>query len=130
MRAGGKRRPGRGFFLEPTVLGDVAPDMAVFADEVFGPVLASTTFDRVDDAIAWANRSNYGLAAYVFTNDLAAAVRTAERLEFGMIGINEWAPHATEAPFSGRKDSGVGHEGGREGLHDNLVTKLISLGST
>ena len=79
-------------------------------------------------AYAWANRSRYGLAAYVFTNDLAAAMRAYERLEFGMIGVNEWAPHATEAPFAGRKDSGVGHEGGREGLLDNLETKLVSFG--
>lgn len=130
IRAGGRRPPDRdrGFFLEPTVLGGVAPAMPVFADEVFGPVLASTAFDRLDDAIAWANGTRYGLAAYVFTNDLAAAVHAYERLEFGMIGVNEWAPHATEAPFSGRKDSGVGHEGGREGLLDNLETKLVSLG--
>ncbi len=130
VRTGG-RRPAdraRGFFLEPTVLGDVAPTHAAFADEVFGPVLASTGFDRLDDAIAWANQTRYGLAAFVFTNDLAAAVRAYEQLDFGMVAINEWAPHATEAPFSGRKDSGVGHEGGREGLYDNLETKLVSLG--
>ena len=130
LRTGG-RRPAdqaRGFFLEPAVLAGVAPDMAVFADEVFGPVLAATRFDALDDAIAWANRTRYGLAAYVFTNDLAAAVRAYEGLDFGMIGVNEWAPHATEAPFSGRKDSGIGHEGGREGLADNLETKLVSLG--
>ncbi len=130
IRTGGGRPPGhvRGFFLEPTVLADVTPDMAVVADEVFGPVLCATEFAQLDDAIAWANRSRYGLAAYVFTNDLAAATRAYERLEFGMIGVNEWAPHATEAPFSGRKDSGVGHEGGREGLLDNLETKLVSFG--
>ena len=110
------------------MLGDVAPDLAVFADEVFGPVLCSTGFDRTDDAIAWANQTRYGLAAFVFTNDLAAAVRAYERLDFGMIAVNEWAPHATEAPFAGRKDSGVGHESGREGLLDNLETKLVSLG--
>lgn len=110
------------------MLAGVTPDMAVVADEVFGPVLCATEFAQLDDAIAWANRTRYGLAAYVFTNDLAAATRASERLEFGMIGVNEWAPHATEAPFSGRKDSGVGHEGGREGLLDNLETTLVSFG--
>ena len=75
-----------------------------------------------------ANSTRYGLAAYVFTNDLAAAMHAYERLEFGMIGVNEWAPQATEAPFAGRKDSGVGHECGREGLADNLETKLVSFG--
>jgi len=130
LRAGGRRPPDRdrGFFLEPTVLGGVAPGLPVFSDEVFGPVLASTGFDRLDDAIAWANQTRYGLAAYVFTNDLAAAVRCYERLEFGMIGVNEWAPQTTEAPFAGRKDSGVGHESGREGLMDNLETKLVAFG--
>lgn len=130
VRTGGKRPADRtrGFFLEPTVLADVTPVMPAFADETFGPVFAATSFERVDDAITWANATRYGLAAFVFTNDLAAAVRCAERLDFGMVAINEWAPHATEAPFAGRKDSGVGHEGGREGLYDNLETKLISLG--
>lgn len=130
LRTGGVRPAARarGFFVEPTVLAGVTPDMAIVADEIFGPVFASTTYDAVDEAIAWANRSRYGLAAFVFTNDLAAAVRCYERLEFGMVAVNEWAPHATEAPFSGRKDSGLGHEGGREGLLDNLETKLVSLG--
>ena len=128
IRTGGVRPARPGFFLEPTVLGDVAPTLSVFADEVFGPVFAVSGFDRLDDAIAAANRTRYGLAAYVFTNDLAAAIRAYEHLEFGMIGVNEWAPHATEAPFSGRKDSGIGHESGREGLLDNLETKLVSFG--
>jgi len=129
LRTGGKRPQRAGFFLEPTVLGDVTPTTPAFADEVFGPLFAMTSFDQLDDAIAAANGTRYGLAAYVFTNDLAAAMRAYERLEFGMIGVNEWAPHATEAPFSGRKDSGIGHECGREGLYDNLETKLVSFGN-
>ena len=80
-------------------------------------------------AIEAANRTRYGLAAYVFTNDLAAAIHTYERLEFGMIGVNDWSPQASEAPFAGRKDSGIGHESGREGLLDNLETKLVSFGN-
>ena len=131
VRTGGRRPPDRdrGFFLEPTVLGNVTPTMSVFAEEVFGPLFAMTSFDQLDDAIAKANQTEYGLAAYVFTNDLAAAIRAYENLDFGMIGVNEWAPHATEAPFSGRKMSGCGHESGREGLLDNLETKLVSIGS-
>jgi acyl-CoA reductase-like NAD-dependent aldehyde dehydrogenase len=130
VRTGG-RRPAdreRGFFLEPTVLGTVTRDMGVFAEEVFGPLFAMTGFDQLDEAIALANQTEYGLAAYVFTGDLNAAIRAWERLDFGMIGVNEWAPHATEAPFTGRKMSGCGHESGREGLHDNLETKLVSIG--
>lgn len=129
IRTGGNRPARPGFFLEPTVLGDVTTTMPAFADEVFGPLFAITTFDQLDDAIAAANRTRYGLAAYVFTNDLTAAMRAYERLEFGMIGVNEWLPQATEAPFAGRKDSGTGHECGREGLHDNLETKLVSFGN-
>jgi acyl-CoA reductase-like NAD-dependent aldehyde dehydrogenase len=129
VRAGGARRPGPGFFLEPTVLGGVAPAAAAFAEEVFGPVFAVTPFERLDEAIAAANATRYGLAAYVFTNDLGAAMHAYEHLEFGMIGVNEWAPQAIEAPFTGRKDSGVGHECGREGLADNLETKLVAFGN-
>jgi acyl-CoA reductase-like NAD-dependent aldehyde dehydrogenase len=128
LRTGGARPPRPGFFVEPAVLGGVDPASPAFADEVFGPVFAMTAFDQLDDAIAAANATRYGLAAYVFTNDLAAATRAYERLEFGIVGVNEWAPHATEAPFAGRRDSGTGHECGREGLHDNLETKLVSFG--
>jgi acyl-CoA reductase-like NAD-dependent aldehyde dehydrogenase len=130
VRAGG-RRPAdrdRGFFLEPTVLSGVTPDMKVFSDETFGPVMCTAGFDQLEDAVARANQTGYGLAAYVFTGDLAAAIYAYEHLDFGMIGVNEWAPHATEAPFAGRKASGVGHESGREGLLDNLETKLVSIG--
>ncbi len=129
VRCGGVRPVRPGFFLEPTVLGDVTPAMPAFAEEVFGPLFAMSSFDQLDDAIAAANGTRYGLAAYVFTNDLAAAMYAYERLDFGIVGVNEWAAHATEAPFSGRKDSGVGHEAGREGLLDNLETKLVSFGN-
>ena len=111
------------------MLGDVATTTPAFAEEVFGPLFAVTSFDRLDEVIEAANRTRYGLAAYVFTNDLAAAMHAYERLEFGMIGVNDWSPQATEAPFAGRKDSGTGHECGREGLLDNLETKLVSFGN-
>lgn len=130
VRAGGHRPAHceRGFFLQPTVLSQVTHDMAVYAEEVFGPVLCMTPFDQLDEAIALANHTDYGLAAYVFTNDLSAAIYAYERLDFGMIGVNDWAPQATEAPFCGRNSSGTGHEGGREGLFDNLQTKLVTTG--
>jgi acyl-CoA reductase-like NAD-dependent aldehyde dehydrogenase len=129
IRTGGVRPKRPGFFLEPTVLGNVDPTTPAFADEVFGPLFAMTSFEQLDDAIAAANSTRYGLAAYVFTNDLNAAIKAYERLEFGMIGVNDWSPQATEAPFAGRKESGVGHESGREGLLDNLETKLVSFGN-
>ena len=129
LRSGGVRPARAGYFLEPAVLGDVTPGNPAFVEEIFGPLFAMTSFDQLDEAIAAANSTRYGLAAYVFTNDLQAAMHAYERLDFGMIGINEWNPQATESPFSGRKDSGIGHECGAEGLHDNLETKLVSFGN-
>ncbi len=130
IRTGG-RRPERlpnGYFYEPTVLAGVRPDMPVYHEEVFGPVLPITTFEDLDEAIHLANSTPYGLAAYVWTNDLKGAIKAAEGLEFGMIGVNEWTPQATEAPFGGWKQSGLGHESGAEGLDEYLETKLISMG--
>ncbi len=130
VRAGG-RIPAAlpsGYFFEPTVLSGVAADMPVFREEIFGPVMPIVSFDEVDEAIALANQTPYGLAAYVWTNDLRASVKISEALEFGMVGINEWAPHATEAPFGGWKQSGIGHESGSEGLAEYLETKLVAIG--
>lgn len=127
---GGRRPPhlSAGYFYEPTVIGGVRPEMAVSNEEIFGPILPVASFDDVDQAIAEANATPYGLAAYVFTNDLRAAIRAYEGLDFGMVGVNEWAPHATEAPFGGRKHSGLGHESGAEGLDEYLEKKLVSIG--
>jgi acyl-CoA reductase-like NAD-dependent aldehyde dehydrogenase len=127
---GGKRPPSlpRGYFLEPTVVTNVESGTPIFQSEIFGPVLPVSTFDEADAAIEAANRTRYGLAAYVWTNDLRAAIRTAERLEFGMVGVNDWAPQSTEVPFSGWKESGLGRESGAEGLDEYLETKLIALG--
>jgi succinate-semialdehyde dehydrogenase len=127
----GGRRPAdkpRGYFFEPTVVTGVAPDMPLFQAEIFGPVLPITTFRDAEQAIELANRTRYGLSAYVWTNDLRAAITTAERLEFGMVGVNEWTPQSTEVPFSGWKESGIGREAGPEGLEEYLETKLIAFG--
>ena len=130
VRSGG-RAPAhlpRGYFFEPTVLAGVAPATPVFQEEIFGPVMPIVPFDELEEAIALANRTPYGLAAYVWTNDLRASVKLSEALQFGMVGINEWAPHATEAPFGGWKQSGIGHESGSEGLAEYLETKLVAIG--
>jgi acyl-CoA reductase-like NAD-dependent aldehyde dehydrogenase len=130
VRAGGQRpaRLPRGYFFEPTVLSGVTPDMPVFGEEIFGPVMPVIGFDEVEEALALANRTPYGLAAYVWTNDLRTAVKLSEGLEFGIVGVNEWTAHATEAPFGGWKQSGLGHESGAEGLNEYLETKLVSVG--
>lgn len=130
VRTGGHRpsdQP-RGYFYQPTVVADVQPAMPVYDEEIFGPVMPIASFDDADEAIARANATRYGLAAYVWTNDLRTAIRTSERLEFGMVGVNEWTPQAVEAPFVGWKESGVGREAGSEGLEEYLETKLVSIG--
>jgi acyl-CoA reductase-like NAD-dependent aldehyde dehydrogenase len=130
VRVGGARpanRP-RGYFYQPTVVADVEPSMAVYEEEIFGPVMPVASFDDVDEAVALANGTRYGLAAYVWTNDLRTAIHTSERLEFGMVGVNEWSPQAVEAPFVGWKESGLGREAGAEGLDEYLETKLIAFG--
>ncbi len=127
---GGKRPSSqpRGYFFEPTVMTGVELESPVFQAELFGPVMPIMSFDDADAAIALANRTRYGLAAYVWTNNLRAAIRTAERLEFGMVGVNEWTPQSTEVPFPGWKESGIGRESGAEGLEEYLETKLIAFG--
>ncbi len=117
-----------GYFYEPTVVTGLTPEAPLYREEIFGPVLPVSTFANVDEAIALANRTRYGLAAYVWTNHLPTALRVAERLEFGLVGVNEWTPQATEAPFAGWKESGIGRESGAEGLEEYLETKLIAIG--
>jgi acyl-CoA reductase-like NAD-dependent aldehyde dehydrogenase len=131
VAVGGQRPPRfeRGYFYQPTVLLNVQPEHRVFAEEVFGPVMPILPFADLDEALHLANSTPYGLAAYVWTNDLNTAVRAYEGLEFGMVGVNDWAPHATEAPFPGWKQSGLGIEAGQEGLHEYLETKLVALGN-
>jgi acyl-CoA reductase-like NAD-dependent aldehyde dehydrogenase len=130
VEVGGRRPEGRskGYFFEPTVVSAVAPTMPLYSEEIFGPVMPVTTFDDVDEAIALANATPYGLAAYVWTADLNTAIRASERLEFGMVAVNDWTPHATEAPFGGWKQSGLGRESGHEGLDEYLETKVVTVG--
>jgi succinate-semialdehyde dehydrogenase len=130
VRVGGGRPADRdaGYFYQPTVVTGVDPSMSVYGEEIFGPVLPVGSFGDVDEAIALANGTRYGLAAYVWTNDLRTAIRASERLEFGMIGVNEWTPQAVEAPFVGWKESGMGREAGLEGLEEYLETKLVAIG--
>jgi acyl-CoA reductase-like NAD-dependent aldehyde dehydrogenase len=126
--AGGRKPERAGYFYEPTLIADVATDSALYNQEIFGPVLPVASFDDAGQAIAYANAGEFGLAAYVWTNNLKTAIHTYEALEYGMIGVNEWTPQATEAPFAGVKSSGIGQEAGSEGLAEYLETKLVALG--
>jgi acyl-CoA reductase-like NAD-dependent aldehyde dehydrogenase len=118
----------KGYFIQPAVITGLDQSSVLARNEIFGPLLPLFSFEGLEDAIEKANDTEYGLAAYVFTNNLSTAILAAERLEFGMVGVNEWAPHGTEAPFGGWKYSGQGHESGSEGLYEYMEKKLISIG--
>ncbi len=127
--AGGGRPPiENGYFYQPTVLTDVTTDMQIGCDEVFGPVMAVSAFSTIDEALQLANDSPYGLAGYVLTKDLSTATRVYERLEFGIVGVNDLVPATAEAPFGGIKTSGFGREAGQEGLSEYMDLKFVSIG--
>lgn len=132
LRAGGGRLAGgahaAGHFFAPTVLSGVTPGMRVAGEEIFGPVAPVYRFATDAEAIARANAVPFGLAAYVFTQNLGRAIRAAETLETGLVGVNDIRISSVEAPFGGVKQSGLGREGGREGLDEYLETKLVALG--
>jgi succinate-semialdehyde dehydrogenase/glutarate-semialdehyde dehydrogenase len=125
---GGKRsdRFAKGYFFEPTVLKDLPPQTKMLTDEPFAPVMPLLDFSKIDDVIKAANNTKYGLAAYVFTNDLSIAWKMAEGLEAGIIGINDPVPATPQCPFGGMKESGLGRELAHEGLEAYLETKYIS----
>ena len=114
---------GSGYFYSPTVLAGVNDSMLIYREETFGPVAAVVPFDDNDDVIAMANDTHYGLAAYVYTKDLARAFRTVEQLNFGIVGVNDINPTSAAAPFGGMQESGLGREGAREGPQQYLETK-------
>jgi succinate-semialdehyde dehydrogenase/glutarate-semialdehyde dehydrogenase len=118
----------KGYFFEPTVLREVNGQMRLMTEEPFAPVMPLLDFAKLDDVIAAANDTPYGLAAYVFTNDLTVATRMAEGLEAGIIGINDPVPATPQCPFGGMKESGLGRELGIEGLEAYLETKYVSIG--
>lgn len=115
-------------YIEPTVLVNVTDDMECMNEETFGPLAPITTFATIDEAVERANDSPYGLAAYVFTQNLGEAVHIAEALEYGIVGVNDPVPSTAQAPFGGFKESGLGREGGHYGMEEFLEVKYISLG--
>lgn len=116
-----------GNFFAPTVLTDVTPAMDIYREETFGPIAPVIAFDTEQEAIELANDTAYGLAAYLYTRDLDRAVRVAEALRFGIVGVNDINPTAAAAPFGGVKDSGLGREGGAAGIEEYLDTKLVGI---
>ncbi|WP_367387166.1 succinate-semialdehyde dehydrogenase [Bacillus vallismortis] len=116
------------YFVNPTVLADVDTSMNIMHEETFGPVAPIITFSDIDEAIQLANDTPYGLAAYFFTENYRRGIYISENLEYGIIGWNDGGPSAVQAPFGGMKESGVGREGGSEGIEPYLETKYMSIG--
>jgi succinate-semialdehyde dehydrogenase / glutarate-semialdehyde dehydrogenase len=124
---GGQKLDGAGYFYKPTVLTDVPDDAELLREEIFGPVAPVKGFQSEDEAIAAANDTEFGLVAYVYTSDVTRAFRVCERLETGMIGLNQGMVSNAGAPFGGVKQSGYGREGGPEGLREYLETKYVAI---
>lgn len=124
---GGDVPEGPGWFYPPTVLCEIHPEARIVDEEVFGPVAPVLTFDGLDEAVAMANDTPFGLVAYVYTRDLARALSATERLEVGMVGLNRGLVSNPAAPFGGVKQSGLGREGGPEGLEEYLTTKYVAI---
>ncbi|HLR22818.1 MAG TPA: NAD-dependent succinate-semialdehyde dehydrogenase [Pseudogracilibacillus sp.] len=116
------------FFVDPTIISNVTDEMDIMHDETFGPVAPITTFSSIDEAIQKANDTPFGLAAYYFTNDYRTGQYIYEHLDYGVIGWNDGGPSAAHAPFGGFKESGLGREGGSEGIEPYLETKYLSIG--
>ncbi|MFB0637320.1 succinate-semialdehyde dehydrogenase [Bacillus rugosus] len=116
------------YFVNPTVLADVDTSMNIMHEETFGPVAPIVTFSDIDEAIQLANDTPYGLAAYFFTENYRRGIYISENLEYGIIGWNDGGPSAVQAPFGGMKESGIGREGGSEGIEPYLETKYMSIG--
>jgi len=126
VECGGEMPAGKGFYYPPTVLSGVSPEAACVHDEIFGPVAAIQTFSDQDEVIARANATEYGLVAYVFSGDFRRAMQVCERLDYGMVGLNRGLVSDPAAPFGGTKQSGLGREGGHEGMLEFMETQYIS----
>lgn len=126
--AGGHRHKLGGSFFEPTVIADATPDMKFMKDEIFGPVAPVFRFEKEEEAVELANDTEFGLACYFYTGDLGRAFRVMEGLKYGMVGVNEGIITTPEAPFGGVKESGLGREGGHQGIEDYLDTKYVCIG--
>jgi acyl-CoA reductase-like NAD-dependent aldehyde dehydrogenase len=128
VRVGGQSPARPGFFYAPTVLDQVPPGSPVLTEEIFGPVMPIAPFESTDEALAMAHDTEYGLAAFVMTRDLRTALTVSERLDFGLVGVNDWYPVTAEAPFGGTRQSGMGRESGLEGVLEYVETRTRYFG--
>ena len=129
--AGGTGKPDgldAGYYVKPTVFANVSNSMTIAREEIFGPVLSIIGYTDVDDAVAIANDTEYGLAAYFYAADMGRIWRVSESLEYGMVGVNTGLISTEVAPFGGFKESGIGREGSHHGLDEYLETKYVAIG--
>ena len=117
----------KGYFYSPTVLTEVNEEMIITKEETFGPIAPLIRFSSENEVIQKANNIEYGLASYFYTNDLSRSYRVSEKLDYGMVGVNDPSPFSVQNPFGGVKESGLGREGGKYGLEDYLTTKMVSV---
>lgn len=125
---GGNRHELGGTFFQPTVIAEATPEMNFMKEEIFGPVAPIFRFEKEEEAVELANDTEFGLACYFYTSDLGRAFRVMEGLKYGMVGVNEGLITTPEAPFGGVKESGIGREGGHQGIEDYLDTKYVCIG--
>ena len=126
-QGGDNLQSGHGYYYQPTVIANATDSMLCMNEETFGPVVPVASFKSEEEAIKRANNTPFGLAAYVFTESISEAIRISEALEYGIIGLNDGSPSTPQAPFGGFKESGLGREGGPQGIEEFLETKYISL---
>ena len=126
--AGGKRHKLGGTFFQPTVIANAKEKMRFTREEIFGPIAPVYRFKTEEEAIEMANNTEFGLASYFYTQDLGRVFRVMEGLKYGLIGVNEGIITTVEAPFGGLKESGLGKEGGHQGIEDYLDTKYVCIG--
>ena len=126
--SGGHRKSETGLYYEPTVIRDVNKSMVIMHEETFGPIAPVQKVETVEEAIKLANSTEYGLAAYVFTENVARGMKLIEKLDFGIVGWNDGAPSAAQVPFGGMKESGIGREGGAEGIEAFVESQYVSIG--
>lgn len=124
---GGTATPGDGFFYEPTVVTGATRDMRIATEEIFGPVAPVFPFDTEDEAVEFANATDFGLAGYFFSRNISRVLRVSQRMECGMVAVNSGQSNAVEEPFGGIKQSGYGKEGSRLGLDEYQVLKAIRI---
>jgi succinate-semialdehyde dehydrogenase/glutarate-semialdehyde dehydrogenase len=127
LQGGNRADIADGYYFEPTIIANAADEMLCMKEETFGPLAPVATFKTEEEVLERANNTQYGLAAYAYTESLSRAIRISEKLEYGIVGLNDALPTVAQAPFGGFKESGMGREGGHYGIDEYLEVKYVSI---